>query len=97
MKLMTEKDKLEAKTSELYRTREEGDELEEEQRRSRMRVEALEVQLALEERCREAMERSLGEQEEDEERKGRLLVPGSRKPRACEPGSQIVCLPADNF
>jgi len=23
--------------------------------------------------------------------------PGSRKPRACEPGSQIVCLPADNF
>ena len=23
--------------------------------------------------------------------------PGSRKPRACEPGSQIVCLPADSF
>ena len=29
-------------------------------------------------------------------RRGRRR-PGSRKPRACEPGSQIVCLPADNF
>ena len=27
----------------------------------------------------------------------RRVRPGSRKLRACEPGSQTVCLPADNF